>query len=323
MCVCVCVCVCVEDEEESREKSVYIFREGCVYGAIRLHRRARTVPSCCLLSRVSLPSPSRTDSFKLLHACTLGLLQYLHILLHQGFDSEIYPYLPLSTSMYPLNITDTAAAGKHKAREPSPHFRLSWNKPFMADHETRQEQNVESSRQADDIPILSPLWSQAVHATGWLDPLMTLDTEPPSGEADDAGINKEAFDLTQKGAARSPDTTKQPGPAFKTPTAMSPIELKDYQAQACATIIKDYRDGGRGMVQGLEMGTGKTIITLGKSQLVETTWVLTSNNYSCSCRGTQDTKGSASDHCTSQSDGSMGNRDYNTSTPSPQGLRLP
>jgi hypothetical protein len=78
------VCRCVKDKEESREKSIYIFREGCVHGPLRLNRRSWTVLKYYMLAHVVppiiltyTPSPSRTDSAKLLHACARDPLHYI------------------------------------------------------------------------------------------------------------------------------------------------------------------------------------------------------------------------------------------------------
>lgn len=82
---------------------------------------------------------------------------------------------------------------------------------------------------------------------------------------------QEAFGLMKKSAARLFDTAKRPGIDTNTPNclknAKKPLVLKEYQDQALNKFLDDYAAGGTGMLQGLEMGTGKTVITLGKQEM--------------------------------------------------------
>jgi SNF2 family DNA or RNA helicase len=117
-----------------------------------------------------------------------------------------------------------------------------------------------------------------IHETGWTDPwppgCKIEQTGSSTEKADlDQQVLQEAFGLMKKGAARPLDTAKRPGIDTNTPkcleNAKKPLVLKEYQAQALNTMLDDYAAGGTGMLQGLEMDTRKTFITLGKQEMFE------------------------------------------------------
>ncbi|KAF7679456.1 hypothetical protein GT037_003204 [Alternaria burnsii] len=112
-------------------------------------------------------------------------------------------------------------------------------------------------------------WRDVIHPTGWMDPTIAPQTEAEAEEqkvATDEETYRAAHDLVQKGANRASSTNSQPGLKVETPARLKnskkPLVLKEYQIHTYATLRKDYEDNGKGMILGLEMGTGKTIITL-------------------------------------------------------------